>query len=54
MSGQHRQNFPLVVLKYHMGPVLSPNITVHLIWYGSWSSGEKQIIHAFISSISAS
>ncbi|KAJ0699690.1 putative protein EXORDIUM [Helianthus annuus] len=27
-----------VVLKYHMGPVLSNNITVHLIWYGSWSS----------------
>ncbi|MFS7976809.1 putative protein EXORDIUM [Helianthus anomalus] len=37
-----------------MGSVLSPNITVHLIWYGSWSAGENQIIRAFISSISAS
>ncbi|KAJ0699691.1 putative protein EXORDIUM [Helianthus annuus] len=43
-----------VVLKYHMGPVLSNNKTVHLIWYGSWSSGEKRIIRAFISSLSAS
>ncbi|KAJ0699689.1 putative protein EXORDIUM [Helianthus annuus] len=24
-----------------MGPVLSNNISVHLIWYGSWSSGSK-------------
>ncbi|KAF5785711.1 putative protein EXORDIUM [Helianthus annuus] len=47
------EQFP-VVLKYHMGPVLSNNITVHLIWYGSWSSGEKRIIRAFINSISAS
>ncbi|KAJ0743093.1 putative protein EXORDIUM [Helianthus annuus] len=47
------EQFP-VVLKYHMGPVLSNNITVHLIWYGSWSSGEKRIIREFISSLSAS
>ncbi|MFS7895509.1 putative protein EXORDIUM [Helianthus anomalus] len=37
-----------------MGSVLSPNTTVHLIWYGSWSAGENRIIRAFISSISAS
>ncbi|KAM0027582.1 putative protein EXORDIUM [Helianthus debilis subsp. tardiflorus] len=37
-----------------MGPVLSPNITVHLIWYGSWKPGDKRIIREFINSISAS
>nr|KAJ0220550.1 hypothetical protein LSAT_V11C200098300 [Lactuca sativa] len=42
-----------VKLKYHMGPVLTSNITVHIIWYGTWPSSQKRIIREFINSISA-
>ncbi|CAI9260250.1 unnamed protein product [Lactuca saligna] len=42
-----------VKLKYHMGPVLTSNITVHIIWYGAWPSAQKRIIREFINSISA-
>ncbi|CAM8987660.1 unnamed protein product [Rhodiola kirilowii] len=42
-----------VHLKYHMGPVLTANITVHTIWYGHWLKSQKKIIREFISSISA-
>ncbi|KAK9060946.1 hypothetical protein SSX86_018126 [Deinandra increscens subsp. villosa] len=42
-----------VKLKYHMGPVLTENITVHIIWYGTWSGPQKRIIREFINSISA-
>lgn len=42
-----------VHLKYHMGPVLTADITVHAIWYGSWQRGQKKIIREFINSISA-
>ncbi|GAV64862.1 Phi_1 domain-containing protein [Cephalotus follicularis] len=41
-----------VHLKYHMGPVLTANITVHAIWYGAWQNSQKKIIREFISSIS--
>nr|CAD1820573.1 unnamed protein product [Ananas comosus var. bracteatus] len=34
-----------VQLRYHMGPVLTANITVHPIWYGrQWSRAQKRII----------
>ncbi|KAF4385437.1 hypothetical protein G4B88_005769 [Cannabis sativa] len=42
-----------VHLKYHMGPVLTADITVHTIWYGSWQRSQKKIIREFINSISA-
>ncbi|XP_047323619.1 protein EXORDIUM-like 3 [Impatiens glandulifera] len=40
-------------LTYHMGPVLTANINVHIIWYGTWKSSQKHIIRDFINSISA-
>ncbi|XP_010442661.1 PREDICTED: protein EXORDIUM-like 3 [Camelina sativa] len=43
----------LVRLRYHMGPVLTNNITVHPIWYGTWQKSQKKIIREFINSISA-
>ncbi|KAM0069192.1 putative protein EXORDIUM [Helianthus debilis subsp. tardiflorus] len=42
-----------VKMKYHMGPVLTSNITVHIIWYGTWPNTQKRIIREFINSISA-
>ncbi|KNA10743.1 hypothetical protein SOVF_141760 [Spinacia oleracea] len=42
-----------VDLKYHMGPVMTTNITVHIIWYGKWQPSQKRIIREFINSISA-
>ncbi|KAF5731091.1 EXORDIUM like 3 [Tripterygium wilfordii] len=42
-----------VHLRYHMGPVLTANITVHTIWYGTWQKSQKKIIREFINSISA-
>ncbi|KAL0403072.1 UNVERIFIED_CONTAM: protein EXORDIUM-like 3 [Sesamum radiatum] len=36
-----------------MGPVLTANITVYPIWYGTWQSSQKRIIREFIGSISA-
>ncbi|KAL9373081.1 hypothetical protein Peur_035325 [Populus x canadensis] len=41
-----------VHLRYHMGPVLTGNITVHTIWYGRWEKSQKKIIREFINSIS--
>ncbi|PWA77245.1 phosphate-induced protein 1 [Artemisia annua] len=43
-----------VKLKYHMGPVLTENIAVHIIWYGTWPTSQKKIIREFINSISDS
>nr|CAD1821693.1 unnamed protein product [Ananas comosus var. bracteatus] len=44
-----------VQLRYHMGPVLTANITVHPIWYGrQWSRAQKRIIRSFLRSISPS
>lgn len=42
-----------VKLRYHMGPVLTTNITIHTIWYGKWERTQKKIIRGFINSISA-
>ncbi|XP_057528221.1 protein EXORDIUM-like 3 [Amaranthus tricolor] len=41
-----------VDLKYHMGPVMTSSITVHIIWYGKWLPSQKRIIREFINSIS--
>ncbi|XP_071706762.1 protein EXORDIUM-like 3 [Rutidosis leptorrhynchoides] len=44
----------LIKLKYHMGPVLTANMTIHIIWYGAWPTSQKHIIREFINSISNS
>ncbi|GAB2249940.1 hypothetical protein Droror1_Dr00013299 [Drosera rotundifolia] len=41
-----------VHLRYHMGPVLTSPISVHILWYGLWSPPQKHIIRDFISSFS--
>ncbi|KAJ1701880.1 hypothetical protein LUZ63_001659 [Rhynchospora breviuscula] len=43
-----------VKLRYHMGPVLTSNITVHPIWYGRWAPEQKRIIRTFLRSLSDS
>ncbi|GAB4825976.1 Protein EXORDIUM-like 3 [Ancistrocladus abbreviatus] len=42
-----------VQLKYHMGPVLTGHITVHILWYGTWAKTQKRIVREFVSSISS-
>ncbi|XP_073311500.1 protein EXORDIUM-like 3 [Primulina huaijiensis] len=51
-SKKYEGSSEFVQLKYHMGPVLTANITVYPIWYGAWQSSQKRIIREFISSIS--
>lgn len=43
-----------VGMNYHMGPVLSAPIHLHLIWYGNRIRSHKHIIREFINSLSAS
>ncbi|CAA3024296.1 Hypothetical predicted protein [Olea europaea subsp. europaea] len=52
-SKKYEGSSEFVQLKYHMGPVLTANITVYPIWYGSWQKSQKRIIREFISSISS-
>ncbi|KAK6145594.1 hypothetical protein DH2020_022414 [Rehmannia glutinosa] len=52
-SKKYEGSSEFVHLKYHMGPVLTANITVYPIWYGRWQSSQKRIIREFIASISA-
>ncbi|KAL0359021.1 UNVERIFIED_CONTAM: protein EXORDIUM-like 3 [Sesamum angustifolium] len=52
-SKKYEGSSEFVHLKYHMGPVLTANITVYPIWYGTWQSSQKRIIREFIGSISA-
>ncbi|CAI9771845.1 unnamed protein product [Fraxinus pennsylvanica] len=52
-SKKYEGSSEFVQLKYHMGPVLTANITVYPIWYGSWQNSQKRIIREFISSISS-
>lgn len=40
-------------MQYHMGPVLTSDIHVYIIWYGAWKTSQKSIIRDFLSSISA-
>ncbi|KAL8148165.1 protein EXORDIUM-like 3 [Apium graveolens] len=51
-SKKYEGSSDFVKLRYHMGPVLTANITVHIIWYGKWQTPQKKIIREFISSIS--
>ena len=51
-SKKYEGSSEFVKLKYHMGPVLTANITVHVIWYGTWHPAQKHIIREFINSIS--
>ncbi|CAA3008722.1 protein EXORDIUM-like 3 [Olea europaea var. sylvestris] len=52
-SKKYEGSSEFVRLKYHMGPVLTANITVYPIWYGVWKKSQKRIIREFISSFSA-
>lgn len=52
-SKKYEGSSEFVHMKYHMGPVLTANITVHPIWYGTWLKSQKRIIREFINSISA-
>ncbi|KAF3655641.1 protein EXORDIUM-like 3 [Capsicum chacoense] len=52
-SKKYEGSSEFVHLKYHMGPVLTANITVYPIWYGRWANSQKRIIRDFIGSFSA-
>ncbi|KMZ76130.1 Phosphate-responsive 1 family protein [Zostera marina] len=52
VSKKYEGSSDFVKLRYHMGPVLSANITVHTIWYGRWTRSQKHILRSFIGSIS--
>lgn len=52
-SKKYEGSSEFVHLRYHMGPVLTANITVYTIWYGTWQKSQKRIIREFINSISA-
>ncbi|KAE9593502.1 hypothetical protein Lal_00028688 [Lupinus albus] len=51
-SKKYEGSSEFVKLRYHMGPVLTSNITVHIIWYGTWNRNQKKIIRDFINSLS--
>ena len=51
-SKKFESSSKFVHLKYHIGPVLTANITVHAIWYGAWQHNQKKIIREFINLIS--
>ncbi|KAK6938137.1 Protein EXORDIUM-like [Dillenia turbinata] len=46
------QEQPLV-LTYHKGPLLKGNITVNLIWYGTFTPNQRSTIVDFINSLSS-
>ncbi|XP_058085475.1 protein EXORDIUM-like 3 [Magnolia sinica] len=52
-SKKYEGSSEIVHLRYHMGPVLTANITVHPIWYGTWQPSQKHIIRSFLRSIPA-
>ncbi|KAL6004851.1 Protein EXORDIUM-like 3 [Asimina triloba] len=52
-SKKYEGSSEFVHLRYHMGPVLTANITVHPIWYGTWLPSQKHTIRSFLRSISA-
>ncbi|GAB2265356.1 Protein EXORDIUM-like 3 [Dionaea muscipula] len=52
-SKKYEGSSEFVHMKYHMGPVLTADITVHILWYGTWAPRQKHIIREFISSISS-
>ncbi|KAK7311640.1 hypothetical protein RJT34_09908 [Clitoria ternatea] len=40
-----------VLLKYHKGPLLKGNITLHILWYGNFPKTHRSIILDFIQSL---
>ncbi|XP_058104615.1 protein EXORDIUM-like 3 [Magnolia sinica] len=52
-SKKYEGSSEFVHLRYHMGPVLTANITVHPLWYGTWLPSQKRIIRGFLRSISS-
>ncbi|KAL6007943.1 Protein EXORDIUM-like 3 [Asimina triloba] len=52
-SKKYEGSSEFVHLRYHMGPVLTANVTVHPLWYGNWLPAQKRIIRGFLRSISA-
>ncbi|KAG5052566.1 hypothetical protein JHK87_004764 [Glycine soja] len=46
------QNQPLV-LKYHKGPLLKGNITLHLLWYGTFTPTQRSIVIDFLESLTS-
>ncbi|XP_027339049.1 protein EXORDIUM-like 2 [Abrus precatorius] len=42
-----------VILKYHKGPLLKGNVTVHILWYGNFTTTQRSIILHFIKSLSS-
>lgn len=51
-SARYEGSSDLVHLRYHMGPVLSSPIKIHLIWYGRWSRPQQRPIRDFLLSLS--
>ncbi|KAI4389804.1 hypothetical protein MLD38_001987 [Melastoma candidum] len=43
-----------LVLNYHKGPLLNGNITVNVLWYGTFSPGQRSILSDFFLSLGAS
>lgn len=52
-SSSNEGSNPLVQMVYHMGPVLTADIRVYIIWYGAWSASQKRIIRDFFASVSS-
>ncbi|KAG8362586.1 hypothetical protein BUALT_Bualt01G0065400 [Buddleja alternifolia] len=52
-SKKYEGSSQFVKMRYHMGPILTANITIYPIWYGAWRRSQKHIIRDFINSISA-
>ncbi|NMR89774.1 hypothetical protein HKB06_28965, partial [Vibrio parahaemolyticus] len=46
------QKQPLV-LKYHKGPLLKGNITLHLLWYGTFTPTQRSIVIDFLESLTS-
>ncbi|KAL8215561.1 hypothetical protein R6Q57_022398 [Mikania cordata] len=44
---------PSNLLKYHKGSLLAGNLSVNLIWYGSFKPSQKAIVSDFITSLSS-
>uniref|UniRef100_A0A0D6QW91 Phosphate-induced protein 1 n=1 Tax=Araucaria cunninghamii TaxID=56994 RepID=A0A0D6QW91_ARACU len=44
---------PYVKMEYHMGPVLTGQTQIFVIWYGKWSAPEKAVLRDFLHSVTA-
>ncbi|KAK7410512.1 hypothetical protein VNO78_01340 [Psophocarpus tetragonolobus] len=42
-----------IILKYHKGPLLKGNVTVHINWYGNFTPTHRSIVVDFIKSLSS-